>query len=673
MSISAMPPCQAACPIHTDVRGYVFAIAVGDVDDAIKIIRQVNPFPSVCSRICTRPCEKKCRRGQVDEPVSIRALKRFAADQTKELVFAGKPVQNRPEKIAIIGSGPAGLTAAHDLALLGYKVTVFEAQKVLGGMLSEGIPEYRLPKDLVKAEIDRIIALGVEPRTGVSLGKDITIEGLLKDFQAVFIAVGSQKSIVPKCHGSDLKGIIPGVEFLKQVSRKQIPDLGKKVAVIGGGHTALDAARTCIRLGCDEVTVLYRRTLEEMPAGKEEVEEAEKEGIKLRYLSAPVSFSGNGKVTRARFVQMQLGEPDASGRRRPVPIENSEFDIEADSVILAIGYTPDSGLLEENGLELKRNGTLSVKDETGITNIAGVFAAGDVVSGPQSVIEAIASGRRVAEAIHCFFRNKSPKEKAGIIALEPLDESITNLISKAERQKMFSLPAEDRIRHFEEIDLGFSKEQALKEAQRCLNCGAGAHIGENCVSCLNCVRICPYDVPSPGKELVAVDINRCQACGICASECPASAITLGIDTMQDSRAEIDKIVDKARQESPEILILGFYCRYRSPLGPPLDRDEVYWIGKCCTGRIDTADLLYPFEFGVDGAVVQICEKDACRHREGNKYLRKHVKEAKKILDITGFNADRLTVITDEEDISGFINTFDELGINPLRKGKKVKP
>jgi coenzyme F420-reducing hydrogenase delta subunit/NAD-dependent dihydropyrimidine dehydrogenase PreA subunit len=410
-----------------------------------------------------------------------------------------------------------------------------------------------------------------------------------------------------------------------------------------------------------------------MPAGKEEVEEAEKEGIKLRYLSAPVSFSGNGKVTRARFVQMQLGEPDASGRRRPVPIENSEFDIEADSVILAIGYTPDSGLLEESGLELKRNGTLSVKDETGITNIAGVFAAGDVVSGPQSVIEAIASGRRVAEAIHCFFRNKSPKEKAGIIALEPLDESITNLISKAERQKMFSLPAEDRIRHFEEIDLGFSKEQALKEAQRCLNCGAGAHIGENCSSCLNCVRICPYDVPSPGKELVAVDINRCQACGICASECPASAITLGIDTMQDGRAEIDNIVDKARQESPEILILGFYCRYRSPLGPPLDRDEVYWIGKCCTGRIDTADLLYPFEFGVDGAVVQICEKDACRHREGNKYLRKHVKEAKKILDITGFNAGRLTVITDEEDISGFINTFDELGINPLRKGKKVKP
>ena len=673
MGISAMPPCQAACPIHTDVRGYVFAIAVGDVEDAIKIIRQVNPFPSVCGRICTRPCEKKCRRGQVDEPVSIRALKRFAADQTKELVFAGKPVQNRPEKIAIIGSGPAGLTAAHDLALLGYKVTVFEAQKVLGGMLSEGIPEYRLPKDLVNSEIDRIIALGVEPRTGVLLGKDITIEGLLKDFQTVIIALGSQKSIIPKCHGSDLKGIISGVEFLKQASRKQLPQLGGKVAVIGGGHTALDAARTCIRLGCNEVTVLYRRTLEEMPAGKEEVEEAEKEGIKFRYLTSPTAFSGNGKVEKVRCVRMQLGEPDASGRRRPVPVENSDFDAEADNVILAIGYTPDTGALQESGLELNRNGAIIVENETGTTNMAGVFAAGDVVSGPKSVIDAIASGRRVAEAVHCRLRNKSPKEKGGVIALEPLDERITDLISKTERQKMPSLPVEERIRHFEEIDLGFSREQAVKEAQRCLNCGAGAHVGENCASCLNCVRICPYEIPSPGKELVVIDINQCQACGICASECPASAITVGFETPEDSRAEINNVVEKARQESPEILILGFYCRYKSPLGPPLERDEIYWIGKCCTGRIDVAQLLYPFELGVDGAVLQICEKDSCRHREGSKYLTKHVKEAKKILDITGFSADRLTVITDEEDISGFINSFDELGINPLRKGKKVKP
>ncbi|MBM4145327.1 MAG: hydrogenase iron-sulfur subunit [Nitrospira sp.] len=671
MNDKAVPPCQAACPIHTDVRGYVSAIAKGDVEEAIRIIRQVNPFPSSCGRICTRLCEKACRRAQIDEPISIRELKRFASDQTLGLKLIEIPENSYEEKIAVIGSGPAGLTAAHDLALLGYRVTVFDSQHVLGGMLSQGIPDYRLPKDLVKKEVDNILALGVEAKTGLSLGQDFTLEELLKDYQAVFIAVGSQKSLLPKYNGVELNGVIAAVEFLKQVSRGHKPRLGKNIAVIGGGHTAIDAARTSVRLGASDVTIVYRRTVDEIPAGPEEVEHAEKEGIKIIYLAAPVEFSGNEKVQSVRFIKMQLGDLDKSGRRRPVPIENSEFEITADTVILAIGYMPDAEVLKESGLNISRSGTVLVKDYTGITNIHDVFAAGDVVSGPQSVIEAIASGRRVAEALHHYFRTMPDKEEKNFMALKELDDGIVKLINKSERQKMPALKVEERITNFDEVDLGYSKDQAVMEAQRCLNCGAGAVVADNCAACLNCVRICPYGIPFPGKEIAEIDISQCQACGICASECPASAIILQLEAKENNRAELEKAVDIAREETPEILIIGFYCRYGSPIGPPFDEDEVCWLGKFCTGRMDEHQFIYPFELEVDGVVIHMCKNDECRFRDGNQWSKSHIKSAKKILNEIGIGADRLDIIS-EEDFHNFRNKLHALGINPLRTGKKVK-
>ena len=334
-------------------------IAQNNVEKAICIIHQVNPLPSVCGRICTRLCEKACRRAQVDKPISIRALKRFAADHTKKLGLLEKPLNSYSEKIAVIGGGPAGLIAAHDLALFGYKVTIYEAQNVLGGLLSEGIPEYRLPKGLVKKEIDDILSLGIEAKTGFSLGKDFTLEGLLKDHQAVFLAVGSQKSLLPKCEGNGLSGVVSGFEFLKQVCRGQLPDLGRRVLVIGGGHTAIDAARTSVRLGCPDVTIIYRRTLDEIPAGREEVEEAEKEGVKMMYLTSPVDFIVEGNVRIVKCVKMELGVPDASGRRKPVPIENSEFKLKADTVISAIGYIPDAEALNPTmAPTINRKGTV---------------------------------------------------------------------------------------------------------------------------------------------------------------------------------------------------------------------------------------------------------------------------------------------------------------------------
>ena len=471
MSPKVVPPCQAACPIHTDARGYISAIEKGDVETAIRINRQVNPLPAICGRICPRPCERVCRRRQVDKPIAIAMLKRFAADSTKGLKLLQMPERLYNEKVAIIGGGPAGLAAAHDLALLGYRVTIFDALKKLGGMLVEGIPEFRLPKDVVQEEVDVILSLGVEVKMGLYLGQDFTIEGLLKDFQAVLLAIGSQRSLFPQCKGIELTRIYTAVDFLKQIRRGQRPRLGEHVVIIGGGHTAIDASRTSLRLGSREVTIIYRRTLDEMPVDHAELEEAEEEGVKIRYLTAPIEFIGNenGNVKKVHCIEMQLGELDESGRRSPVPLENSEFELNADTVISAIGYIPEEETLKTTGISVREQSRVIVND-TCATNIKNVFACGDVVSGPSSLIEAIASGKKAAKAIHCYFRNL-PEESEIYYGSGILNENMVKLIPKENRQKMPTLPIEKRINSFEEVELGYNWEQAVKEAQRCLKCG----------------------------------------------------------------------------------------------------------------------------------------------------------------------------------------------------------
>ena len=472
MSNKIVPPCQAACPIRTDVRGYVSAIERGDIETAIRINRKVNPLPAVCGRICTRPCESVCRRTQVDEPIAIAGLKRFAADYTKGLRILQRPENTYDEKVAVIGGGPAGLSAAYELSLLGYKATIFETQDKLGGMLFEGIPEFRLSKDVVEEEIDLILSLGIEAKTGLSLGRDFTIEGLLKDFHAVLLAIGSQRSLLPKCKRSESQRVITAVEFLKQVCRGERPRLGKHVVIIGGGHTAIDTSRTCLRLGVRDVTIIYRRTINEMPLCRAELEEAEQEGVKVRYLSAPVSFLCNesGNIEKVCCVKMQLGELDESGRRCPIPVEHSEFEINADTVISAIGYIPEEEILSQNKILTSDKGRVIV-DKTGATNIKGVFACGDVVSGPSNLIRAIASGKKIAKAAHCYFRNQPLEVEEKSSSFGMLNERIVKLIHKANRQKMPVLPVEKRTNSFAEVELGYTWEQATQEAQRCLKCG----------------------------------------------------------------------------------------------------------------------------------------------------------------------------------------------------------
>jgi formate dehydrogenase beta subunit len=649
MSIRTMPPCQAACPIHTDVRGYVSAISRGDVEEAIRIIREVNPFPSVCGRICTRACESACRRGQVDEPIAIASLKRFAADQTRGLKQVVRTGPYYTEKIAVVGGGPSGLTVAHDLSLLGYKVTVFEAHNELGGMMIRGVPEYRLPKNVVKDDIDFILSMGVEAKTGMSLGRDFTIDELLRDYEAVFLALGSERSVFPKCKGIELPGIITAVEFLKQVSQGERPHLGERVVIVGGGHTAIDAARTCVRLGSRDVTIIYRRTLNEMPAGKVEVEEAEHEGVEFKYLTAPVEFLGKGKVEKVRCTEMRF-VADGSRRRRLVPVENSEFDLKANAVILAIGYNPKTEGIKEIELISGKKGTIVVKDETGATNIKGVFAGGDVVSGPMSVIDAIASGKRAADSIHRYLRNLPPKEIEEPAVLRPLDERIVNLIVKAVRRKMPTLPKEERIESFNEVNLGFTWQDALLESRRCLNCGAGAVISDECVACFNCVLVCPYGVPTAGEEKAQIDISQCQACGICAAECPASAIDVRLESRETSREKLKHAIESAKKETPEDFTINFYCQYEEAEASAKGKKRgKHAVGKPCMARIDVHQFIRPFEEGSKSVEIHRCEHgEECRFKGCEEWIQKHVASAKKMLKDIGLDEEQLKIVYEEK-------------------------
>jgi len=395
-----LPPCQNACPIRQDTKGYIGLIAKGKLREALELIREINPLPAVCGFVCHHPCEEACLRTDVDNPVPIRLLKRFVAEYERA---GGKPRMRTPRKkrkrTLVIGSGPAGLTAANDLRLLGYEVTLFEALPVLGGMLAVGIPEFRLPRDILNTEIDAIRELGVEMLSRRRFHIDGKGRGFRRlGFHAAFLSTGAHRSLRLNLPGEKLSGVFPGVEFLRDINLGKRGEIGRKVAVIGGGNVALDVARSVIRLGCKRVEIFYRRSRQEMPAIPEEVEEAVQEGVRIHFLASPIKILGRGsKAAGMECIKMRLAEPDDTGRRRPVPIKGSNFKIEADMIIAAIGQRVDRSAVK--GLEIHPDGTLQADPNTGATSIEGVFAGGDVVTGPGWAIDAIAAGKRGAKAI----------------------------------------------------------------------------------------------------------------------------------------------------------------------------------------------------------------------------------------------------------------------------------
>ncbi len=408
-----MPVCQRSCPVNLDIRTYVGLIADGQYERSLATIRERLPFPGSIGRVCPHPCEEACNRQYLDEPISICFLKRFVADV--ELSAQIEPVYETPEdkypeKIAIIGAGPSGLTCAHDLARLGYQhIKVFEALPVPGGYLWVGIPEYRLPKKLLKREVDLIAGMGVEIQYNTRVGRDVAFQDLQKEYDAIYVAAGCHRGLKLRVPGEDdYEGIVDCVTFLREQALGIRKEGKGKLIVIGGGNAAIDSARVGWRMGYEEVYILYRRTRKEMPANPWEVDAAEHEGVQLQYLAAPVEILGqNGKVTGMKCIKMELGEPDASGRRRPVPVEGSEYVIEAQTIVPAISQGTDlSFLAEEHEFQLTRWNTFQVDEEAGATNIPGVFAGGDVVSGPNIAIRAIAGGKRAARGIHAYLRSK---------------------------------------------------------------------------------------------------------------------------------------------------------------------------------------------------------------------------------------------------------------------------
>jgi heterodisulfide reductase subunit A len=491
-------PCKAACvdscPIHMNVLGYVKLIAEGKFKEAYQLIRDTNPLPSVCGSICYAPCEEVCNRGQIEDPVAIRNLKRFAADQVNIDELEMPQITKSGKKVAIIGAGPAGLAAGHDLALGGHDVTIFEALPEPGGMLRYGIPEYRLPKETLQKDIHYIQRLGVEIKTGVKVSRDISLAEIKNDYQAVFIGIGAQRGLRLEIEGierEDLLGETDGIRFLQAVNLGKKVKVGKKVAVIGGGNTAIDCARTAKRLGGEEVRIVYRRSRSEMPASDEEVAAAEAEGIKLDFLTAPKRIlSENDWLSGMECIRMELGEPDASGRPRPIPIQRSEFIMPVDTVIAALGQSVETDFLKEFGLALSKRGTIGVDPVTGATNIEGIFAGGDVVTGAAYVIDAIAAGKKAARTMNQylqgepFFEVKEEEKTPEKLSQEEVT-ALKRRFPSRNRVKMREAPVAERIKDFREVAMGYHAQEAVQEAIRCL-----AAQMEGCIQCRECEKRC---------------------------------------------------------------------------------------------------------------------------------------------------------------------------------------
>lgn len=575
-------PCQAACPAGVDVQTYVALITRGAYKEALELIKETLPLPAVIGRVCPHPCEAVCRRNLVDQPIAICDLKRFLADYDllRKQRFIPDTKPKTGFRVAIVGSGPAGLSAAYYLILQGHEVTIFEALPKLGGMLRYGIPDYRLPKKILDEEIGTITRLGIIIKTGHALGKDFSLQSLFKHgFHAIFLAIGAHQSQKLNIEGENLEGLLSGTDYLRSVASGQLIDLGKRVIVIGGGNTAVDAARTALRFGVKDVTIIYRRSRSEMPAMKYEVKEAEEEGIRFRFLIAPIRVIGrNGKVSAICCSKMILSEPDARGRRRPEPIPNSEFIVPTDSIITAIGQRNDlSFLTQEHELQTEE-GNLVVNRDTLLTNVTGVFAGGDCVTGAATVVEAIAAGKKASIFIDHYLKGNNLSR-----IMNPFNMSkgkLDDLMGKEEfiqverklRQKMPNLRPSARRDNFQEIKFGLTEDMAKREAERCLDCGCKAahdctlrqlatdyavspipirvdkyhyqmdkshpfieRDPNKCISCERCARLC-LGVQGVGALSVANRVGTtegyggsllnttCVSCGLCVSNCPVGAL-----------------------------------------------------------------------------------------------------------------------------------------------------
>ncbi|NLI82051.1 MAG: FAD-dependent oxidoreductase [Deltaproteobacteria bacterium] len=642
--------CSAACPVHTDTREYVRRISMGDYEGALDVLLEVNPFPSVCGRICHHPCESQCRRQVIDAPVGLRLLKRFVVENTREYrVQRRRDTRKQPpkgKKVAVIGSGPSGLTAARDLALLGYQVTVFEKDSVLGGMLAHAIPRYRLPMDALQEDIDDILAVGIEARLNCEVGKDVLFESVKKEYDAVLIAVGLAESHSLPIPGIGSKGVLLGIPFLWDVANGERPFLGDRVMVIGGGNVAVDVARAAKRLGPSTVMMACLESREEMPAWKWEIEEAEEEGISIMNSWGPKAvLERDGKTTGIEFKRC-VRVFDENKRFNPQYDEMETTAVEADSVILTIGQKANLDFLKGTPVTVDRGRLICDRDSCTATE-RGVFTCGEVMTGPGSAIQAIATGHDAARAIHHFLETGETL-KLPQVSVETIGELPAQTAARArrfDRVEVNLVEASARIRDFSPIEPGYTEAQALAEARRCLACATGAVLdsGAQCAGCLTCVRVCPFGVATVERTAV-MPAQQCQTCGLCAAECPAAGIALArfaTNKMKENLEGFLKDCSPGAMKRP--LVVSYCCMYeattreylREQSQREIEATGILRVMVPCVGRLSAIDLVSPFELGADRVAIIACREHGCMYTGAEELLERRIQMVRRFLDEVG--------------------------------------
>jgi formate dehydrogenase (NADP+) beta subunit len=671
------PPCQSACPLHQGVRDYLLAIATGDFDKALAIIKETNPLPFVCGTICAHHCEDECRRNDVDKPPSIRALKRFAVEYGNAKVLPPADGPKIGGKVAIIGAGPAGLTAAFDLARLGADVTVFEREDSAGGAVRHYIPLYRLPDAAVDQDIDEIAEQGVSFKYGVELGKDFTVEQLENEgFQAILLAMGLPVSRGLNIPGSEGDGILFALPFLKDVKRSGFKFEGSpNVIVIGGGNVAMDVARSALRAGAKSVNLTCLECDEEMPAFEWEIEEAKEEGIVFNTSWGPHQIiRENGKVSGLEVVECTCVF-DPEGRFSPEFNNENKAVISGELVIFAIGQGGDPEPLRSE-IEIDERGRVVFDDQRMTTSRKGVFSCGEMVTGPGSAVQAMGNGRVAAKAIAGYLQGV-PFDRADLEEVDVLDKLDLKVVEEIGCVDRFAVPMispEERVRHFKQAELGYDVETAIREARRCLTCAAGAQQDEDlCVHCLTCVRICPYNVPvilDTGK--VSIRHEQCQACGLCLSFCPVYAIQFRAPYVEEAVNAIEPAVQKlvaARNGKPAVLAIT--CSYGAFALPDFvnsERKDMAVVRYPCVGKLNSAHLLNAIEYGADKVVVVGCSDDdkfKCQYKEVAYWSEKKVDHAKDLLKMLGMDSDTISYIElAGEDIGSFEQVVTDAATKP---------
>mgnify|MGYP006283315189 CR=1 FL=1 len=644
------PPCRVACPVHTNTRAYVDLIRTGRYEEAFEEIRRTNPFPSVCSLICHHPCEAECRRNDVDEGLALRHLKRFVTEKVQDYrEKTRKPAKiTESQSVGVIGSGPAGLTVAYDCVRAGYPVTVYEALPAAGGLLACAIPRYRLPWDALEEDLEDIRALGVDIKTDTKAGEDVSWDELHEKHDSLVLAAGLSKSRSIPLENGDHPDVKLALPFLRASALDEPQEVKDHVIVIGGGNVAVDVARTAIRLGAETVKMICLENEEELPAWDWESEEALEEGIEIIHREGPTEvIVDDGEITGlvTRAVERVF---DEDGNFSPTYFDDQISRFPGQMIVLAIGQQADLDFLEGSGLECSRPGRLEFHPETMSTSEKGIFSCGEVIAGPGSAIEAVASGHRAAQAVLNYLETGElkPVEEEEFEEVQDFPEHVPSIMPELDRQPMAMMSPEERKKSFTQFELGYDEAQALSEAWRCVSCAAGARVDEDrCAACLTCVRICPFDAPTI-EDIANMPAEICQACGLCAAECPADCIMIQrIEDAPTVPERVQELIDGTEQTVTTVeIVCAHDAKTREELVDRLEKRNgtsaaILPVG--CAGATREVDMLKPFELGVKDVKVRLCSD--CIFEGADDRIRKRVARTKELLEEVGLSGDQLVL------------------------------